>query len=87
MKGEWIIVHPTDGFSMLPIYECSVCKNSCSGYDPDPICVHCGSKNKVNAKKYISRPIFDSNEKYSTNHTSISTNEYTDRNFKINLNK
>ena len=87
MNGEWIIVHPTDCFTMLPVYECSICKKICNGYEPDPVCFYCGSKNKVNTKKYISKPIFDSNAKYSTNHTSISTNEYTDRDFKINLNK
>ena len=30
---------------------------------------------------------FDSNVCYSTNHTSISTNTYFNRDFKINLNK
>ena len=57
MNGEWIIVHPTDCFTLLPVYECSVCKNTCDGYDPDPICYYCGSKNKVNNKKSIVRPL------------------------------
>lgn len=57
--GQWIIVHPTDCFTMLPVYECSVCKKLDSGYDPDPICPHCGAKNKVNTKKFIERPIFE----------------------------
>ena len=59
MNGEWIIVHPTDCFTMLPVYECSVCKKTCSGYDPDPICLYCGSNNKVNTKKFINRDLFD----------------------------
>ena len=86
MNGEWIIVHPTDCFTMFPVYECSVCKNLCHGDDPDLVCIYCGANNTVNTKQYIDRPIFDSNEKYSTNHTSISTNEYVDRDFKIDLN-
>lgn len=59
MNGEWIIVHPTDCFTMLPVYECSVCKNLCHGYEPDPICPDCGSKNKVNTKKFIEKPLFE----------------------------
>lgn len=58
MKGEWILVVPTDCFSMLPIYECSKCKKTYHGYDQESICKHCGSKNKVNPKKYIEKKIF-----------------------------
>ena len=59
MNGEWIIVHPTDCFTLLPVYECSECKETCSGYEPDPVCFYCGSKNKINDKKSVSRPLFD----------------------------
>lgn len=41
-----MIVHPTDVMTLLPVYQCSVCKNLVSGYYPDTKCVHCGSKNK-----------------------------------------
>lgn len=61
-SGEWIIVHPTDCFTMLPVYECSICKNLCSGYDPDPICIYCGSENKVNNKTYIEKAIWGTKE-------------------------
>lgn len=58
MKGEWILVVPTDCFTMLPIYECSKCKKSYHGYYPEPFCGNCGSKNKLNVKKYIEKKIF-----------------------------
>lgn len=57
MNGEWIIIHPEDCFTLLPVYECSVCKKITDGYDPDPICIYCGSNNKVNTKKFISKSI------------------------------
>lgn len=62
MNGEWIIVNPTDCFTSLPVYECSVCKRTCSGYEPDLVCLYCGSKNKVNTKKSVSRPLIDVGE-------------------------
>lgn len=58
MKGEWILVKPTDCSTMLPIYECSKCKKSYHGYQPESICKNCGSNNRVNTKKYISKAIF-----------------------------
>ncbi len=57
MKGKWIIIYPTDGFTMVPVYQCSVCKKSCSGYEPGPICPYCESNNKVDAKKFTSKSI------------------------------
>lgn len=57
MKGEWILVRPTDCSSILPIYECSKCKKTCSGYLLESICKNCGSRNKLNPKKYIDKDI------------------------------
>lgn len=58
VKGEWILVEPTDCFTMLPIYECSKCKKTCYGYLLESICKNCGSKNKINTKRYIKKDIF-----------------------------
>lgn len=58
MKGEWISVNPTDCFSIQPIYKCSRCKKNSSGYMLESICEYCGSKNKLNPKKCISKAIF-----------------------------
>ena len=55
VNGEWIIVRPVDYFTMLPLYECSTCGLMSSGYDP--VCQHCGSNNKVNNKKCITKHI------------------------------
>lgn len=57
MKGEWILVRPTDCCTMLPIYECSKCKKSSYGYLLESICKNCGSRNKLNPKKYIDKAI------------------------------
>lgn len=57
MKGKWILVEPTDCFTFAPVYECSKCKKNYHGYYPEPICKYCGSKNKINAKKYIKKAI------------------------------
>lgn len=57
MKGEWILVNPTDCFSIIPIYKCSRCKKNSSGYMLESICEYCGSKNKLNSKKYIEEAI------------------------------
>ena len=57
MNGEWIIVKPIDYFTGVPVYECSICKNLSSGYNPGNFCIYCNSKNTVNTKKSIRRPI------------------------------
>lgn len=57
MKGEWILVNPTDCFSIQPIYECSKCKQNISGYLLESICKNCGSSNKLNPKKCIDKAI------------------------------
>lgn len=53
MKGKWISVHCTDGFSMLPVYQCSVCKSTTSGYYPDKFCVQCGAENEVDSSLFV----------------------------------
>ena len=58
-KGEWVIVHPTDCMTMLPVYQCSNCGKLTSGYDPEPICIECESYNVKAINKSISIPIFD----------------------------
>lgn len=58
MKGEWILVVPTNCFTLFPVYECSKCKKNYHGYEPEPFCGNCGSKNKLNTKKYIKKAIF-----------------------------
>lgn len=58
MKGEWILVIPTDCFTIQPIYECSNCKKTSCGDKLESICGNCGSKNKLNTKKYIEKAIF-----------------------------
>lgn len=60
-NGEWIIVHPTDVMTMLPVYQCSLCKGLVDGYDPDKICLHCGSENKKAVNKYIKLAIGELN--------------------------
>lgn len=67
MKGEWILVEPTDCFTLLPVYECSKCKKISSGDKLESICENCGSKNKVNTKKYISKPILGNLQYYEKN--------------------
>ena len=59
MNGEWIIVEPIDCFTMVPVYECSICKNLSNGYDPGCVCIFCNSKNTVNTKEFIQRPILE----------------------------
>ena len=56
--GEWIIVHPIDCFTMVPVYQCSVCGKLTSGYDPDPKCLDCGAVNKVAKNKSVELEIF-----------------------------
>ena len=51
--GEWIIVHPTDVFTMVPVWQCSSCKQLTSGYTPDKICPNCESKNKEAVNKHV----------------------------------
>ncbi|MBQ2396253.1 MAG: hypothetical protein II304_04310 [Bacteroidales bacterium] len=58
MNGKWIAVNPTDCFTAVPIYQCSACKDIYSGYEPDLICIKCGSRNKIDIHKSVSLPIF-----------------------------
>lgn len=57
-QGNWLIVHPTDCFTMLPVWQCSSCKQLTSGYTPDEICEHCGSRNKEDTKHSVELAIF-----------------------------
>lgn len=51
--GEWIIVHPVDVFTMVPVWQCSTCERFVSGYTPDKNCIHCGSENKESVNKHV----------------------------------
>ncbi len=52
-KGEWIIVHPTDIMTMVPVWQCSNCNGIVDGYTPDKICLHCGSENEQDNGKSV----------------------------------
>lgn len=52
-KGEWIIVHPVDVFTMVPVWQCSNCKGLVSGYTPDKNCNNCDSENKEAVNKHV----------------------------------
>ena len=56
--GEWIIVDPIDCFTMVPVYQGSVCGKLASGYKPDPKCLSCGAINKVALNKSVELKIF-----------------------------
>lgn len=51
--GEWVIVHPTDVMTMVPVWQCSCCKGLVSGYTTDKNCIHCGSENKEAVNKKV----------------------------------
>lgn len=55
--GEWILIHPTDCFTMFPVYECSICDYIESGYTPR-CCPHCGARNTIAKNKFITRALF-----------------------------
>ena len=57
-KGKWIIVHPTDCFTMVPVWQCSVCKKLTSGYTPDKMCIYCDSNNKEDNSTFVELAIF-----------------------------
>lgn len=59
-NGEWIIVHPTDCMTMLPVYQCSICKELTSGFAPKR-CFNCESINTISPDKIVSIPIFERN--------------------------
>ena len=54
--GEWIIIHPTDCFTLLPVWECSICEYVESGYTPK-YCSRCGSINTIAKNKHVKRAI------------------------------
>ena len=59
-KGEWIIVHSDDIFTLVPVFQCSVCKKLTSGYiTSDDICPHCEAQNKVAPNKCVELSIAD----------------------------
>lgn len=60
-KGKWICVHPTDCFTLLPVYECSECKHIESGYLTTEACTNCGSLNTVSKTDYKEMALFLSN--------------------------
>ena len=60
-KGKWIIVHPTDCFTLIPIYQCSECEYLESGYLTTEACVNCGSANTVDKTDYRELTLFASN--------------------------
>ena len=56
--GKWIIVHPTDCFTAVPVWQCSSCKQLTNGYTPDRVCVNCGSDNEQAKGEYVELAIF-----------------------------
>ena len=58
-KGQWILVRPTDCFTMVPVYQCSICNKLTSGYEPQHICMNCGADNQIAPNQYIERAIFN----------------------------
>lgn len=58
-EGKWITVHPTDCYTLVPVYQCSNCGKLVSGYEPARICTHCGSDNEIDKDNYIAKPIFN----------------------------
>lgn len=58
-KGKWYIVHPTDCFTALPVYQCSNCKKLTDGYYPDKECSNCGCINEVDKHKSVTMPIME----------------------------
>lgn len=62
VTGKWIIVEPTDCFTAVPVYQCSRCKKLTSGYEPDSVCVYCGSINKVANHEFVALALFEDTE-------------------------
>lgn len=63
-QGEWIIVFPTDCRTLIPVYQCSTCKNLTSGYAPKATCADCGSVNKIANDKFVELAIFSEKVQY-----------------------
>ena len=42
--GEWLLEMNDEMMSLVPMYSCSICGNSFSGYYPPDACEHCGAK-------------------------------------------
>lgn len=44
--GEWLSLGNDNVMSLVPMYKCSICGNSFSGYYPPDVCECCGAKMK-----------------------------------------
>ena len=42
--GKWLSVGGNNIMSLVPVYKCSICYNTFSGYYPPDVCEHCGAK-------------------------------------------
>ena len=42
--GIWLSVVDDNIMSLVPMYRCSICYNTFSGYYPPDVCEHCGAK-------------------------------------------
>jgi hypothetical protein len=42
--GTWLLYEGDEMMSLVPMYSCSICGNSFSGYYPPDVCDHCGAK-------------------------------------------
>lgn len=42
--GTWLLEMNDEIMSLIPMYRCSICGNSFSGYYPPDVCDHCGAK-------------------------------------------
>lgn len=60
-KGKWIIVHPTDCFTLVPVYQCSECNHIESGYLTTEACTKCGSINTIDKIDWREISLFASN--------------------------
>ena len=42
--SKWLLMMDDEVMSLIPMYKCSICGNSFSGYYPPEVCEHCGAK-------------------------------------------
>ena len=59
ITGKWILVHPTDCFTAVPVHQCSRCKKLTSGYEPDSVCTCCGSRNEMAKHEFVKLALFE----------------------------
>ena len=54
-KGEWLLVDGENFMSIIPMFSCSLCKNTVSTYTPPMYCPSCGSSNIYKLNRITSR--------------------------------